>query len=1143
MLHIYMGRENIDSQRFMYEKVAAEDARALSEGKPKTIRLLVPDQFTLMAERSAFEYLRTSAFTNPVVTSIGRLAEKTLEETGGETDYIDKYGKYMLIASIMKEAGSALGKYERMSDKPPFIEKMSDAIMDLKAHMISPPVLEDAFSMLEKGTALFEKCSALLIVFKKYEEALAAHLPDRIDVQRRFIEKMPQSKKIAGSSAWVYGFDYFSPINCETIAALSSAADDVNVVLTGERADPFFALTGGTADRLAAAAARLGAETEVADIPGSYEYSIVGDESEGHSGRHSGNTKEPSLCATKEPSLCAICATKEPSLCVQSLCAPCAPYEPPLNTRPAEVKHIEKNLYRVAPEAWRGETASLRLVRAGSFRTEAETAASVVSRLIRDPDKGYRYRDITVLCNDLEGRGTLVKRIFERFGLPVFLDRQRDVSHNPLVRFILASMDVRAGGRAAGDVLEWIRTGLTDIGFDAAEELENYAIVYRLKGKAWGKSLFRPARGVSDEAYESVSSSAAYVASCFDKLDAHLSGAGSAARMTDGFLSFLQDDMNLAERTERRAEELRGKGLYEQADEISSITEAALGILTQIKGVFGAQPMKAKEYAELLRVGFAGIKLGILPSASDSISLGNMQRTRTARVRALFVLGANEGELPMYAEDDGLFSESDKDEFERLGLPGLRNGDELLREEQLAIYKNLSKPSDYLFMSCTSTDSAGREQAPSMVFEKMRKLFPDVPLSPGTEPEDIIVTEDSAYSHLAEALRTRAAGFEGVPAIWGDLLRWYLKNRPEKAAVIERGLAFGARADTLTPELLAMMLSRGDDERAETGDIDISPSSIEKYSRCPFSFLMQRGLRLYERRPFEVDSRYMGELYHEALKRFGEEMSSDGIAASSEESRWRSSGHEEILSAMNEAFDEAVSLLEEGELFSEAAERYRVERLRRVAGDVAWSIVQNVAESDTNTMYFEEKFGGSGGEYEKGQGLPAVTIESGDAAVRISGRIDRIDVSEADEARIQDYKSGSDKFSRDDVMEGWQMQLFLYLKAASTKWVPAGVSYFRIYDPMIDVSDPAAYELEGKIEQKLMSEYRSDGIAADKNPEDFAKLSRRVDSILSELAEGLSSGAFPAAPKAKKESTGDKVTACTYCDYSPICGYDPELRD
>jgi ATP-dependent helicase/DNAse subunit B len=85
-----------------------------------------------------------------------------------------------------------------------------------------------------------------------------------------------------------------------------------------------------------------------------------------------------------------------------------------------------------------------------------------------------------------------------------------------------------------------------------------------------------------------------------------------------------------------------------------------------------------------------------------------------------------------------------------------------------------------------------------------------------------------------------------------------------------------------------------------------------------------------------------------------------------------------------------------------------------------------------------------------------------------------------------------------------------------------------------------AYDSDGKIEQKLMSEYRSDGIAADKNPEEFAKLSKRVDVILSELAGGLSSGAFPAAPKAKKENTGDKITACTYCEYSPICGYDPE---
>ena len=45
-----------------------------------------------------------------------------------------------------------------------------------------------------------------------------------------------------------------------------------------------------------------------------------------------------------------------------------------------------------------------------------------------------------------------------------------------------------------------------------------------------------------------------------------------------------------------------------------------------------------------------------------------MQRTRVGRVKALLVLGANEGLLPLQKTDDGLLSEREKAVLEEMDL-------------------------------------------------------------------------------------------------------------------------------------------------------------------------------------------------------------------------------------------------------------------------------------------------------------------------------------------------------------------------------------------------------------------------------------------------------------------------------------------
>ena len=65
------------------------------------VLLLVPDQFTLQAEKEAFYYLEAKGLMELEVLSFSRLGARVLAETGGGgRARIDECGRYMLLTKL-----------------------------------------------------------------------------------------------------------------------------------------------------------------------------------------------------------------------------------------------------------------------------------------------------------------------------------------------------------------------------------------------------------------------------------------------------------------------------------------------------------------------------------------------------------------------------------------------------------------------------------------------------------------------------------------------------------------------------------------------------------------------------------------------------------------------------------------------------------------------------------------------------------------------------------------------------------------------------------------------------------------------------------------------------------------------------------
>lgn len=1097
----------MDKDKFMFEQIGAR----LKLGK--RVILIVPDQFTLQAEKNAFNYLNVKGIMDLEVLSFSRLANRVFSEVGGGLEtFINNYGKYMMISRILLSENPNFKVFKNLEGSADFIEKINNFISEIKNHEITPELLNKIMENEEGDSLLSRKLEDISKVYTDYEERMGSEQIDTADYLGLFISKISQSKLIQTSEFWLSGFDYQSPRNINAILEIAKTSGRMDVVLTAETGNPFFKATNMLASDIRTQALNQGIDSKIININKEYERSSTG----------------------REP-----------------------------------LAQLEEQYCSKTPKAYDvSADQNIELITAANFYAEAETAAAGISQLVRD--KKMRYGDILVICNDMDSRASVIKRVFSEYGLPIFVDQRRGVHHNPVLEYITALLDLTAENWRSDLIFKFLKTGLTMISPDETEELENYALSFKITGTKWKREFKYIMEGYDEEDLGNLNQIREKVVDFITSFEAGFKKAKNTKDRVATLFNFLSEDAGLPSKIEEYRINLEENQELEYAEEMGQVWDIILGIFDQLVGILGEEELTDDEFATILKTGFESIQMGMLPPSVDQILLGTMQRTRTGNIKALFVLGANDGVLPTYTGDEMLLNEDERDVLYDRGNVICRNDSQIMNEEQMAIYRNLSKPSDYLFVSYSVSDTEGNELNPSIIFEKIKRLFPKIQvkkdiLNRDTDEWMLIQGRGSTINHLTDAMRKWITD-DFIPEIWKGVYRWFDENKPQVTNRVVDGLAFRNNRDKIDEKFVVDLYKRTSTEAEDK--ILSSPSGLESYSRCPFSFFLSRGIRLKERRVFELDSRDIGDIYHETLMRFGEKMSADGLRPMDDESSWNKMSEEQCTQLISHIYDDMEKEYKDG-LFKESRyEEYRGTRFKKIVTDVALELKRQINQGRIEKMFFETEFR-RGGDFEP------IVIEKFGKTVEVVGKMDRLDVLEGGYAKIIDYKSGFEELNRDDIISGWQMQLMIYMKAVTQSdksLKPAGVFYFRIPDPHIKADGLTTEEIEIQVKKEMAKQYRMDGMVInDKSviqsitgelssksyniisakgggddPEgvtgkavvpkdDFAAIENTVSSLIEELCTDMLAGDVKAKPK---ESKSKEISACTYCQYRGICGYD-----
>lgn len=1121
MLNIFYSRENLDKEKFIYDNIGG---RAL---------LVVPDQFTLEAERELIAHSGAKALMDVEVLSLSRLGYRLLEELGGsKRTFIDKYGRHMILSSIAAEEREKLQVFKGLEEKNSFIELVNNFISEMKQFNCGADELAEIARSVPDGSYTQRKLEDLYLLYSEYEAAIRGKYTDSEDYIDLFLGKISRSELVAGNHIWIYGFDSFAPKALSVIGELMQYAADVNLVLTYDdkreaRDADLFALAETVIRNFENLAERRSIEVRKRAIPKTY------------------TAERADKIQFIEQELYALPARKY-ARGGQSI-------------NPAEGG---------ASEAAAAGTDSLTLVAAANLYNEAESAACYVLELVRD--FGYRFSDIKVICNDQETRGPILKRVFKEYGIDLVSDTSKDILQSSIVQYITALMDVVVEKYRTDLMIKMLKSGFGDLTNDEITDLENYAIKYKIRGTMWKRPFVRGESEYGAEALVRMNAVREKALAFMPDLEA-IFEAETCGEFISGLYGFLYEKVKLPEKIADLTVLQTEQGRPDLAEETAQIWGKVIGIFDQMSEIMGEQKFRAAAFRDLFEAGISQVEIGILPPTKDGLMMGTMQRTRTGEMKALVVVGANEGVLPNEKPGSGLFGSDEKNLFKENGIELCKVDDVRFLEERMGIYRNLSKPRERLWISYSLSDAEGGPARPSGVFTKLTGLFGDTPvardaLNRQTDAE-LVGAGPAGLRHLTEALQAVCEGRPLAPH-WHEALAWFKRNKPEALEPIRAGIAFTNKQEDLGREMTAALYmgnigSTREEALEPSPELSLSPSRLERYARCPFSHFVQYGLKPEERRIFEIAPREIGDIYHECLMEMSRHLTARGIAITDPASPWMTISRQECRTFVEDVIAKKSGTYREGILEAGNEEKYRGRRITDICEKVCWAVIEQVRAGEILRSSFEAPFG-------RGRRIPPIPVNLGEGRTAyIEGKIDRVDYLPGERVKIIDYKTGNENFSVAEAEAGYRLQLMLYLEASlERRMKPAGVFYFKISEPMVDASGAAigpeeisdkiqkSFKLNGVIvddpnvirnvagdfsgisdvvpirinKEGLISGTGKDNLLTDK---EFESLREKVREKVTDICKSLAGGGIEIHPM-KTAAT----SACAYCRYKGICRFD-----
>ncbi|MDR0978680.1 MAG: helicase-exonuclease AddAB subunit AddB [Lachnospiraceae bacterium] len=1059
------------------------------------VYIIVPEQFSFTAEKKLLEVLEKSSVINAEVLTFNRMADRVFKEVGGINKHLSNVGKAMLIYNTLLENQKKLKFLGKNAENTNLVSR---TIKDLKKHGITANALEKSLSSF-KEEVLKLKLEDISLLYNSYENEINSNFIDEDDVLTMLAKKIDESNIFDNSNIYIDEFSGFTSQEYLIIEKLLKKAKKVTLtVCTNSLEESTYP------------------ETDI-------------------------------FYSNKEFANRIINIAKKTNTKV----LPSIKLENTYRFKTDELKHLEKNMYDFKFEEYTRDVKNITLTLCENPYSEIENVAKNIIKIVRE--KNYRYNEISVITKNIDTYSSLVRVIFNKYNIPVFIDEQKDLSQNILIKYVLSLLDIFSNNYSYESMFNYIKTGFLKIASEDIFKLENYVVKCGIRGKKWYSEDWN--YGEDEVELEKLNSIRRIIIEPLVSLKNKLENKKTVRDITLNLYEFLVQN-NIEEKVNEKIEYLKSINKLDMVLEYENSKKILVDVLDEIVISLGDKNITFEKYKEILKIGFNESSLKKIPTTLDEVTVGDIDRSKSKKISVAFIIGINDGVFPAVNTNEGFLNDADRILLKEHGLEVAKGTLEMLYEDQFNIYKAFCMAEEVLNLSYVSSDKEFKGVRPSILISKIKRIYPNlIEKSQIGNIDNEIYIENTTFDELLKNIR-KAENGENINKIWYDVYAWFKKSD-----------VWGAKLESALNAMTAINatqnLSKEVIEKLYGSTLKTSVSRLEQYQNCPFSFYLKYGLKLKEKEIFEIRAIDSGSFMHEIIEEFFERIQAEGINV-------KEISKEKIILITNSIIEEKLAIKKNFIFASSAKFIVLTNKLKKVVQKSIEYIVYQLKVSNFEVLGSEKEFG-ENKDYE----AIKVELECG-KAVEVTGKIDRIDIAKIqgeNYVRIIDYKSSVKDIEMNQVVAGLQLQLIIYLGAIANAESanPAGILYFPLLEPLVR---SISSETDEDIEKNIRKEFKMNGIvladinivrAMDKNidtghsdvipvyvgkdnnisekkssaisKEEFENLQKNAMSLIKQISKEMLNGNISIKPVFDKHK---KKVSCEYCKYKSICKFDPK---
>lgn len=1184
-LKLWMGPSGSGKTRFLFEYVLSE-----AEKNPNMNYLvIVPEQFTLSTQKELIRLSKNHGILNVDVLSFARLSYRIFEEVGFKNASgvsIDDMGKNLILRHLATQNEDKLAVLAGNIEKLGYITEIKSAISEFMQYGIDAKRVSDLINAAEKSGRgrLAAKLKDIQVLYEAFNKYIDEKYITKEEILVKASKAAMSSNKLKKSVVIFDGFTGFTPVQYSLIETLLQISCDIHVTILTDTRDKItyntehelFYLGYKTEKRLKSIAELNNVTVEkdfiiMENTPRRYLMNVEAEVGEAVTSDMLVHLERNLFREYATPYKNTNWITGETKLPTKAVNAGIAVFS---GAQPIE------EVTRVAVEIQK-------LVRNGIL-AEGKYAGNKNDN-IRDINGiiGVHYKDIAIATGDLESYAPIIKRVFSEYGIPYFIDKTQPVMMNPFIEYIRSLLDIITENFDYKAVMRYLRSPLSDYKTDDIDVFENFVLKHGIRGysswntnwvEKYGRYYKKDNKNTIDEGTSELISVDIIRQKVLSELclivDLITDGDKKSVKKPTKTVNEINavfmrtfETLNIEKRLALLCEEYSvTDDMFEKTHkkEYEKIFEKVHELIERMSELLGDEIISFEEYGELLDAGFDEIRIGMIPTITDYIQIGDITRSRFGDIQALFIVGANEGIIPKSSGNGGIISDIEK-EFLIEYTPDIElspTAREQAYTGQLYLYMLMTKPKLKLYLSYSTLNNSGESIRPSYIVKVINDMFPEITSDIDYDGiTDRVYSMTSLYDVISENIINN--DFYGIISYlsktgkYGD--EYVNRFRRLIDAAFGTGVLNGK--DAISKSVAEVLYGKA---------IIGSVTRLEQYARCSFSYFLKYGISLKEREIYSFEAKDMGTIFHSIIERYSKYLLEKSVS-------WNDLSEDDRDTLVSKAVNECLMEPQYAILESSSRYKYMVERISRISKRSISVLTEHLNAGLFTPKNIELQFSSV-------NNLDAFTFKlSDDEILRLSGTIDRLDTYEDTEnekiyVKIIDYKSSDRSLDLVEVYRGLSLQLVVYMNAAmeligrapenvDKEVIPAGILYYHIDDPMVDGN---LDESEDEIARRILRALRMKGLVnSDKEiyslmDEDFEGssdiiplaitksgdisktssaigtdkfdiVSRYVNRKIRSIGTEILSGNIKAEPHTVN---GVNQAGCAYCAYADICKFD-----